>query len=350
MAFTTINNGSLFMNTKLYTGNGANNHAITGVGFQPDFVWCKNRTSAQSHALVNSVTGRKALQSNATDAEYVMDAGKDFGTFDSDGFTVLVPNQLNSFNFNGGSLVSWNWKANGTGSANTVGSINSTVSANTTSGFSIVTFTGTGSAATVGHGLGAIPKMIIIKSLSGGTSDWIVYHNSIGNGKALKLNSTVSPSADAGYFNSTTPTSTVFSLGVDGFSNGSGQPMIAYCFANVQGFSKMGSYTGNGNADGPFCYNGFSPSFVMIKRSDMSSTGRWVLWDNKRNPSNLMDNALFPNDSAVENDGYWKIDGLSNGFKIKDPEVEMNSNGGFYTYMAFGQSLVGTNNIPNNAF
>ena len=239
MAFTTINNGSLFMNTKLYTGNGANNHAITGVGFQPDFVWCKNRTSAQSHALVNSVTGRNALISNSTSAQYVMNAGQDFGTFDSDGFTVLVPNQLNSFNFNGGSLVSWNWKANGTGSANTVGSINSTVSANTTSGFSIVTFTGTGSAATVGHGLGAIPKMIIIKSLSGGTSDWIVYHNSIGNGKALKLNSTVSPSADAGYFNSTTPTSTVFSLGSDGFSNGSGQTMVAYCFADVQGFSKM---------------------------------------------------------------------------------------------------------------
>ena len=346
MAYTTINKPTEHFNTKLYTGNGGT-QTISGIGFQPDFTWVKSRNYAYYHYLQDAVRGSSnVLYTNNNDAEATgVTAG--ISAWNSDGYVTGSQGALNG---NGKTFVAWNWKANGTGSANTVGSINSTVSANTTSGFSIVTFTGTGSAATVGHGLGAIPKMIIIKSLSGGTSDWIVYHNSIGNGKALKLNSTVSPSADAGYFNSTTPTSTVFSLGVDGFSNGSGQPMIAYCFANVQGFSKMGSYTGNGNADGPFCYNGFSPSFVMIKRSDMSSTGRWVLWDNKRNPSNLMDNALFPNDSAVENDGYWKIDGLSNGFKIKDPEVEINASGATFIYMAFAEApLVGTNNIPANA-
>ena len=342
MAFTTINNGSLFMNTKLYTGNGANNHAITGVGFQPDFVWCKNRTSAQSHALVNSVTGRKALQSNATDAEYVMDAGKDFGTFDSDGFTVLVPNQLNSFNFNGGSLVSWNWKANGTGSANTVGSINSTVSVNTTSGFSIVTYTST--TGTVGHGLGVAPKVILMKSTNY-ADQWTMGHASLPSWTyGLALNTTGAQDSNSAFWNSTAPTSTVFSQG----SWNDGYTKVAYCFAEKQGYSKFGSYVGNGSAtDGPFIFTGFKPSFIMFKST--STTGGWEIHDNKRDPFNVSNKRLFPNLSNAEATEDY-VDFVSNGFKFRTGDANGNTNGVSYIYMAFAEApLVGTNNIPANA-
>ena len=345
MAYTTINKSSDYFNTKLYTGNGGT-QSITGVGFQPDLVYTTSRSNAYNNGMFDNVRGvNKLLNSNTTNAEASISTG--ISSFDSDGFTFSG----DAYNTSGYTFVGWNWKANGSGSANTVGSISSTVSANTTSGFSIVTFTGTGSAATVGHGLGAIPKMIIIKSLSGGTSDWIVYHNSIGNGKALKLNSTVSPSADAGYFNSTTPTSTVFSLGVDGFSNGSGQPMIAYCFSDVQGYSKCGSYKGNGNDDGTFVYTGFKPAFFMVKRTDLGSN--WTLFDNKRaNSFNEITACLEPNTSNAEqnNNTYNDVDFVSNGIKIREGNGDLNNNGSIIIYMAFAEApLVGTNGVTAKA-
>ena len=335
--YTTIKKPSDYFNTKLYTGTGSS-QSITGVNFQPDWSWFKVRSEAGSHRIVDSVRGNtKYLFSNATDAEAT--DTNNVTSFDSDGFSLGT----GSINESARTYASWNWLANGTGVSNTDGTISSTVSANTTSGFSIVSYTGNAtSGATIGHGLGVAPRMIIVKKLNG-SFNWGIYHKDIGATKVLAF-TTGSPDQDTSYWNDTEPTSSVFSVGNGGLTNGSGSTMIAYCFADVQGFSKMGSYTGNGSADGPFCFNGFSPSFVMIKRSDMNSSGRWVLWDNKRNTFNLMDNALFPNSSAVENDGYWKIDGLSNGFKIRDPEVEMNSNGGFYTYMAFAEEpLVGDN-------
>ena len=341
MAYTTVNNGSLFMNPTLYTGNGST-QSITGVGFQPDFTWIKTRNDTQAHNLIDVVRGvTKTLECNEANAQFTDANG--LTAFGSDGFTVGSSGGVNG---SGDTLVSWNWKANGAGSANTAGSINSTVSVNTTSGFSIVTFTGTGANATVGHGLGSVPKMIILKSY-GGSTNWIVYHNSIGNGKALSLNTTAAESADAGYFNSTTPTSTVFSLGSDGFSNGNGQTMVAYCFAEKQGFSKFGSYTGNGNADGTFVYTGQKSAFIMIKRTDGADT--WTMYDNKRLGYNVDNNPLFANANTTESTDD-DLDILSNGFKIRRNSGRINTDGANMVYMAFAEApLVGTNNIPANA-
>ena len=343
MAYTTINKSTDYFNTKLFTGNGGTN-AITGVGFQPDLIWLKNRDNTDDHSFYDAVRGvTKRLRPNGTNAETTQSNG--VTAFGADGFTVGDHGGLNG---NGQGIASWNWKANGAGSANTAGSISSTVSANTTSGFSTVTFTGTGAGATVGHGLGTIPKMILIKSLSGATSNWIVYHNSIGNGKALSLNTTAGESADAGYFNSTTPTSTVFSLGVDGFSNGSGQPMIAYCFADVQGYSKFGSYTGNGSLDGTFVYTGFKPAFVILKHYTGAGND-WVMKDSKRPGYNQVNDVLYPNLSNAEGHGA-DMDMVSNGFKFRTTGAGSNDDGTLYLYMAFAEApLVGTNNVPANA-
>ena len=352
MAYTTINKSTDYFNTKLYTGNGST-QSITGVGFQPDFCWFKNRTSAQSNVVVDSIRGRVGLQPNETNTEYTLNSGRDFGTFDSDGFTVLNPEQYNSFNYNTGSIVSWNWKANGAGSANTDGSINSTVSANTTSGFSIVSYTGGGASATIGHGLGVAPKMIMIKCRNS-TDKWIVYHNSIGNTKYLSLNTADSETTDSAHFNNTSPTSSVFSVGTSGATSGNGQHFIAYCFAEKTGYSKFGSYTGNGSStDGPFIYTGFLPSFVMIKCASASSD--WFIWDSKREPNNLKDLDLYPNNSSAEDTalGSNGPDFLSNGFKFQSSGTtsgEPNVSGASYIYMAFAEApLVGSNNVPATA-
>ena len=260
-----IDKPNLHFNTKLYTGNGSTN-AITGVGFQPDFTWIKNRTGTNWHTLYDAIRGTtKVLNSNETGAESTDTTG--LTSFDSDGFTH---GSGGNGNVNGGSFASWNWKANGAGSSNTDGSITSSVSANTTSGFSIVSYTGNGtSGATVGHGLGAVPKMIIVKKLNGGAS-WTIYNSNLSTGASsyLYLNSTDAEGTNyAGYWNSTTPTSSVFTLGNAGDTNGNTNTYIAYCFADVQGYSKFGSYVGNGNADGAFVYTGFKPAWVMIKSS-----------------------------------------------------------------------------------
>ena len=342
MAYTTINKSTDHFDTRTYSASGAG--SISDVSFQPDFIWFKNRASVGDHGLFDAIRGvTKYLQSNNSSTGLTGNGSNDFTAFTSNGFTYGTSAQLDTST---GTPCTWLWKANGTGAANTAGSINSTVSANTTSGFSVVTFTGTGANATVGHGLGSVPKMIILKSY-GGSTNWIVYHNSIGNGKALSLNTTAAESADAGYFNSTTPTSTVFSLGSDGFSNGSGQTMVAYCFADKQGFSKLGSYTGNGNADGPFIYTGFKPAFVMFK----NTTGNnWGIIDNKRDPYNGALHRLSPNTTAADNTGAGVVvDFLSNGFKCRNADG-LENGAAKIIYMAFASApLVGTNNVPANA-
>ena len=342
MAYTTINKSTDHFDIRTYSASGAG--SISDVSFQPDFIWFKNRASVGDHGLFDAIRGvTKYLQSNNSSTGLTGNGSNDFTAFTSNGFTYGTSAQLDTST---GTPCTWLWKANGTGAANTAGSINSTVSANTTSGFSVVTFTGTGANATVGHGLGSVPKMIILKSY-GGSTNWIVYHNSIGNGKALSLNTTAAESADAGYFNSTTPTSTVFSLGSDGFSNGSGQTMVAYCFADKQGFSKLGSYTGNGNADGPFIYTGFKPAFVMFK----NTTGNnWGIIDNKRDPYNGALHRLSPNTTAADNTGAGVVvDFLSNGFKCRNADG-LENGAAKIIYMAFASApLVGTNNVPANA-
>ena len=345
MAYTTINKSTDYFNTKLYTGNYSTN-AITGVGHQPDMVWLKSRSFAQNHEMYDAVrTATKRIYPNGTYAEDTDTAG--LTAFNSDGFTL---GSSNSSNKSGDTFASWNWKAGtGQGSSNTDGSINTTyTSVNTTAGFSISSYTGTGSNATIGHGLNAVPKMIIVKRLSGGTGEWGVYHASLGNTKALYLNGTSASSTETAFWNSTSPTSSVFSVGTANDTNGSGSTYIAYCFAEKTGYSKFGSYVGNGSSDGSFCYLGFKPAFLIIKRS---STGGddWVMYDNKRNTFNVLDKRLNPNTNGAEQDTDM-IDFVSNGFKLRGNPDYVNGNGSTYTYMCFAEApLVGTNNVPCTA-
>ena len=348
MAYTTINKSTDNFNTKLFTGNGST-QSITGVGFQPDWVWFKNRSSTQNHRLFDAVRGAgKNLVSNATSAEINAGTGTDgqLRTFDSDGFSVGSDGSVNN---NGENIVAWNWKANGQGSSNTDGSINTTyTSANTTAGFSISTYTGTGSAATIGHGLGVKPSMIIVKNLSSSSYGWYIYHKSIAATHEILLNSNAAKDTTS-QWNDTEPTSSVFSVGTAAATNGSGNNLVAYCFAEKTGYSKFGSYTGNGNADGTFVYTGFKPAWLLVKQTTGASQN-WYLWDNKRDSFNLADTPLKPDESLAESGiGAYNIDMLSNGFKFRGTETQINASGETYIYMAFGQSLVGSNNVPCTA-
>ena len=337
MAYTTINKSSLNFNTKLYTGNGSTNN-ITGVGFQPDWVWTKCRSTVNSHRVIDAVRGvTKAIVTNSTGAEFTEATG--LSAFGSDGYTLN--GNLASMNTNNDTYASWNWKANGQGSSNTAGSINTTyTSVNTTAGFSISQYTGTGSNATVGHGLGAVPKIIIVKKLSGSDS-WTIYHSSLGATKKINFD-TGGAGTQSDRWNDTSPTNTLFSIGTNGSVNANNATYVAYCFAEKQGYSKFSSYVGNSNADGPFVYTGFKPAFVLLKSS--TSVEEWVMFDNKRLGYNPDNNALIVSNSAEATDN--DIDFLSNGFKLRRNTGYVNDNGRVFIYMAFGQSLVGTNNVP----
>jgi len=444
----TINNGKLYFNTKLYTGNNST-QSITGVGFQPDWVWVKQRGGTTNHKTSDIVRGAtKALQPNDVDAEATDSNG--ITAFNSDGFSLGAGGDYNS---SSASQVSWNWLAAGTAPSNTyivkvvsdggnkyrfdnfgasavtleiseggtftfdqsdssnnghplrfsttsngthgggseyttgvttngtpgqagaytritvaasaptlyyyctqhsgmggqantpvtnsfsnfAGTIQSNISPNTTSGFSIVSYTGTGSNATIGHGLGSVPKMIIVKDRDNGSYSWHVYHVGIGNTKTNYLDSTSAPDTGSTYWNNTTPTSSVFSVGSSVTTNKSGDKFIAYCFAEKQGYSKFGSYTGNGNdGDGPFIYTGFKLAFVIIKKT--SATGNWILLDSKRS-NNVNQSKLFPDTSGAENtDTGNGVDLLSNGFKCRRNNGETNEGGASYIYMAFAEN------------
>jgi hypothetical protein len=338
MAYTTIKKPSDYFITKLYSGNGSTQN-ITGLDFQPDWVWIKERTSTSDNMLFDAVRGAtNRLESNTTDSEG--SSATQLNAFNSDGWTTGSSAGTNE---SGQTYASWNWLgANGTAS-NTDGSITSTVSANTTSGFSIVSYTGTGSNATVGHGLGVTPAMIIFKNRSGSYNWPVLHHKLSGSGLYnLLLNST---NAEANYasalFNSTSPTSSVFSVGTSNDLNASGENIIAYCFAEVKGFSKFGSYNGNGSTDGAFIYTGFKPAWLMVKRTDIGDG--WTIVDNKRNTYNLVTQRLQAQVSDAES-ALDLIDFTSNGFKNRNNFVSWNSSGGTYIYMAFAEEpLVGDN-------
>ena len=344
MAYTTIDKPNLHFNTKLYTGTGSS-HAITGVGFQPDWVWIKVRSnSTYTHALYDAVRGvNKPLMSSANNGEGNDASGGNtsLNSFDSDGFTL--GGFYNKVNQSGQTFVSWNWKANGAGSSNTTGTINSTVSANTTAGFSIVKYTGNGvSGATVGHGLGAAPKIVLIKKTSSADS-WSMLNTNINLNYYLKLEGSDAQVNDA-LFNNTAPSTTVFTVDSDGQVNGNTNEFIAYCFAEKTGYSKFGTYTGNSSTDGPFIYTGFKPAFIMLKK--YSDTANWMMYDNKREGYNVDNDHLKANNSDQEGTSD-DLDILSNGFKLRTSGSGENS--GNFIYMAFGQSLVGSNNIPCTA-
>ena len=341
MAYTTIKKPSDYFNTKLYTGTGSE-LSITGVGFQPDWTWIKRRDAVAHGGMFDNVRGAtKLLSSSQTDGEQTL--AQSLKSFDSDGFT-LGTGTNGYVNTNGSTTVAWNWLASNTTASNTDGSITSTVSANTTSGFSIVTWTGNATASqSVGHGLGAVPKVILTKNTDSGTQPWKSYFSEVGNDKYLQLNTTDVP-ATSGVWDNTTPSSSLIYISNDTGINGSGNTIVAYCFSEVKGFSKFGSYEGNGNVDGPFIYCGFKPAFVIIKK--YSAANDWYTHDNKRDTFNPETRYLQPNTSAVEtNDTGKALDFLSNGFKLRTTHGSHNgATGQFFIYMAFAEEpLVGDN-------
>jgi len=350
MAYTNIDDPSAHFQTALYTGNGSS-QSITNDGnsdMQPDWVWVKSRSIAYHNVVFDSSRGvNNRLSTNLTAAE---DTGGGYGTvsaFNSDGFSVSSGANTNN---NSATYVGWQWKANGgTTASNSDGNITSTVQANTTAGFSIVTWTGNeNSSASVGHGLGVTPDLVMFKNRSS-AYNWVVYLGALGqtsgNNMFAYLNLTNAAEQGAGI----TFTSSLLNPGSGATTNASS--MIAYCFNNVQGYSKFGSYVGNGNASGPFIYTGFKPAFVMIKPS--SYTEAWVIIDAARNPYNQAMLQLNPNSDGAEYNGASVTNGidiLSNGFKVRTSRTELNTSGGSLIYMAFAENPFTTSTgIPTTA-
>jgi hypothetical protein len=331
-----------YFNTVLYTGNGAASRPITGVGFQPDMVWTKRRSTSDNHMLFDSVrvvsSVPQRLFPNLTNVE-----DGNFGSldsFDADGFTVGANVGTNA---NGETFVGWSWKAGDSTVTNTTGSISSQVRANPTAGFSILTYTGNGTGgATVGHGLGVAPSMMIFKTRAE-TGAWLVWHTGYNSNQAQMLLNTQAAIFNPGnglYFNSTFPSSTVATLGTSGATNGNGTTYVAYMFAPVAGFSAFGSYTGNGSSNGPFVYTGFRPRFIIVKRTDASDN--WMIMDTSINPINVASTHLRSDSTSAElNPGgspAVSFDFLSNGFKNRESNNQVNNSGGTYIYMAFAEN------------
>jgi hypothetical protein len=342
MAYTTIDDPTIYFNTVLYTGN-ASSRTISGIGFQPDWTWSKNRGNDDNHYVFDSVRGatKHIIPDNNT-AEGTISG---ITSWNSDGY-VLGNNA--GINANGVTAVSWNWKAGGSASSNSNGSITSSVSASTDAGFSIVSWTGNGSTATIGHGLGSAPKVVIIKSRDGSAS-WFLGHQSLGWTKYMTLENSNAINDDV-IWNDTDPTSNVFSVGSYSSTNGSGVKFIGYCFAEKKGYSKIGgSYVGNGNNDGAFIYTGFRPAWIMLKNT--SNAQNWYIYDNKRTPTNFANYHFYADLHNAEAGGSTLgIDILSNGWKIKTSNDGWNGSGENYIYMAFAESpFVNSNGIPNNA-
>jgi hypothetical protein len=335
-----IPDGRTVMAATTYTGNGGTvsiSNAVNGVSFQPDWVWIKNRAAAVNHQLQNSNAGwQYGLNSNNTNAEYT-DASAITGSTSS-GWSMN--NNYNSHNQSGISYVGWNWKAGGTAVSNTSGTITSQVSANPTAGFSVVTYTGTGANATVGHGLGVAPSFMIVRKRNG-IEDWPVYHASLGNTQKIFLDLTNASATDSTMWNNTTPTSSVFSIGTNAGTNNVGYNFVAYCFAAVAGYSAFGSYTGNGSTDGTFVYLGFKPRWLMVKCTSNAAT-TWFILDTSRDTYNLSGQSLEPNRTDAEytpaTSGYYG-DILSNGFKWRDASNNANNANGYtYIYAAFAEN------------
>ena len=335
-AYTTIDNPELYFQAKLYTGSGSI-QAITLDGdedMQPDLVIQKDRGNVRHHNVYDSVRGVKArLRADATNAEYTADATNGFDSFDSDGFTLEADSSSLGTNEDTEDYVAWCWKESAT------------------AGFDIVQFTGNDTARTISHNLSAVPGLIICKNPSEGAAEWPVYHHkntTAPETERLFLSGTQATLDNATFFNDTAPTTSVFSVGTSSDINGNTNSIISYVFAEKQGYSKFGSYTGNGNADGPFIYTGFRPAFLITKRTD--GVAGWSVKNNKTDPENPVDRALFANATDAEATDQYIIDFLSNGFKIRDASAGVNGSGSTYIYMAFAEApFVNSNGVPCNA-
>ena len=349
MAYTTIDKSTDYFNTVLYTGNGGSN-AITGVNFQPDFIWCKARSIGYDHRSFNSISGTGKYDDPGNDGVQSSDANS-ITAFGTDGFTL---GSEAGGNVNSQTFVSWNWRAgtsfSNDASATSIGTIDSSGSVSNDSGFSIVSYTGTGSAGTIKHGLSTAPNLFIIKRKDTG-NDWRVGSSALTNFvKHVNLNTSAAESDLAAAFNSTAPTSSVFSVGTSVSTNASSGTFIAYCFAEKQGFSKMGSYEGSGDADGPLIYTGMSTAFVLLKEIDNSNN--WMIFDNKRSPFNLRDDFISSDiaDSETTGNANNRMDMLSNGFKIRGAGSATNRSGSTYIYMSFAESpFVSSGGTPTTA-
>ena len=315
-------------NTILYTGNNTEDRALTGVGFAPDLVWLKSRSTTYYHQWHDRVRGTSGggLYSNRTNAETGSSHG--FASFDSDGFTVMKDANNDAQNDNGETYIAWNWKANGSGSSNTDGAQTTTVSANTDAGFSIAACTGTGSSTTYGHGLGTTPEIVILKSRSG-ADDWYFFTTSIdGSWDYMKLNTTAAKTNDSG---------TIANSSIITTSFGNNTTFIAYSFAEIEGFSKFGSYSGNGSTSGPYIYTGFRPAWIMIKRVDTDNYW-WGIVDDTRDPTNDHSKGiLYANDASAEATDNI-LDNMSNGFRLNSTAAFVNNSSGTYVYMAFAEA------------
>jgi len=352
-AYTSIDDPSVYFQTVLYTGNGGTGRNITLDGnsdLQPDWIWIKSRSVADAPIMFDSVRGAtKRLIPSAGSEEST--ETQEVSAFNTDGFTIGNSDNANK---NTATFVAWNWKA-GTSftndaSATSIGTIDSTGSASNTSGFSVVSYTGTGSSGTIKHGLSTAPSMVIIKNRSHNNKSWIIAQKSIGYANGIFLNLSDAKASETSAFNSTAPTSSVFTVGTTSLVNDSGDNYIAYCFADVKGYSKVsGSYTGNGNADGAFIYTGFKPAFFMAKRTDANDMP-WVMIDNKRNSFNALSNTLLANSDEVANTGTDRADFLSQGVKIKTTSTAWNASGAAFIFMAFAESpFVSSSGVPTTA-
>ena len=352
MAYTTINDPSAFFQCALYSGDGSSDLAITNNGnsdLQPDLVWLKERSSTSDHGIYDSVRGAGAHLEPNKNTAVDANATEQLSSFNTDGFNVGSSGLSNE---DGQTYVAWQWKTgtsfSNDASSTSVGTIDSAGSVNQDAGFSIISYTGTGSAATVAHGLGSAPRTIWIKDTSN-ARDWGVYHEDIANVNALYLNLTNEKGGNSSAFwNSTSPTSSVFSINTRNEVNASSANMIAYCFAEKQGYSKFGAYTGNGNADGTFIYTGFKPAYFMVKLTN--GANNWNIFDNKRNPFNDLDLKLYADTSGADVSAYGTLDFTSNGIKCRNSDGAFNGSGQSYIYMCFAENpFVTSTGVPATA-
>ena len=343
MAYTTIDDPTLYFNTVLYAGTGSE-QTVSGVNFSPGLTWLKSRSNGQPNVLSDSVRGgNKQLYSADTQAETTY--GQYLKSFNSDGFVLGTDSGINQ---SSQTFVSWNWKAGGSASNNTDGNKTISLSVNTTAGFSVGTDTGDGQDNTIGHGLGAIPDWLMIKNRSSGSRKWQLWHKNLtGTNKYLAIDRTAAEITDTASWDNTAHSSTVWNTYGSGEANQNNENFVCYAWTSIKGYSKFGSYTGNGNADGTFVHLGFKPAWFMVKRIDAADS--WGMFDNKRDPHNQVGGRFWGNEADTESTGQ-AMDFLSNGFKLRAANAYWNANGGTYVYFAFAESpLVNSEGIPNNA-